>query len=127
MSKNQPSTHHKPRGGLLTFAIILIIISNLILAAAIHSMKGMWAPDAPLFLIWLTWLAALVSVLGGVLMWFWKKLGVYLYIAATIAITVLVFVLYAAAGGAAWGLIFGGLLPMIIVLYIIKPHWRWFT
>ena len=116
------SKQHKRRGGLLTFAIILIIIANLILAAAIHSMKGMLAPDAPTFLIWLTWISALGSVLGGVLMWFWKKLGLYLYIITTIAIAVLTFIIYADAGVSVWGMIMGGLLPMIIVLYIVKPH-----
>ena len=119
--------HSKPdRGGLLTFAIILIIISNLILAAAVHSLKGTLAADAPAFLIWLTWISALGSVLGGVLMWFWKKLGLYLYIITTIAIVLLTFIIFVQAGAVTWGMIMGGLLPMIIVLYIVKPHWRHF-
>ncbi len=78
------SKQHKRRGGLLTFAIILIIVANLILAAAIHSMKGMLAPDAPTFLIWLTW----ISALGGALMWFRMKrrVGVGHDYGATVAI-----------------------------------------
>jgi len=126
MSKSKQTHHHKTRGGLLTFAIILIILANLLLAAAIHSLKGTLAPDAPAFLIWLTWISALASVLGGVLMWFWKKLGLYIYIVATIAIVIFTFIIYAAAGVPVWGMIMGGLLPLIIVLYIVKPHWHQF-
>ncbi len=116
----------KKRGGLLTLAILLIIGSNLILAIAIHSLKGSLAPDAPIFLIWLTWVSAVASVLGGVLMWFWKKLGLYIYIVATIAIAVFSFIIYAAVGALVWGMLFGGLLPMFIVLYIVKPHFQQF-
>ncbi len=120
-SPSSPGTSPK-RGGLLTFAILLIIVSNVILAIAIHSLKGTLSPDAPIVLIGLTWLSAVVSVVGGVLMWFWKKWGLYLYIVATIAITVLAFVIFATAGAAMWGMIMGGLLPMILVLYIVKPY-----
>ena len=127
MSKNKHPQPQKPkRSGLLTFAIILIIISNLILAAAVHSLKGNLAPDAPAFLIWLTWLSALGSVAGGVAMWFWKKWGLHLYVITTIAIVVFTFIIYMAAGAAVWGMIMGGLLPMIVVLYIVKPQWRYF-
>ena len=126
MSEPKQTKHHKKRGGLLTFAIILIIIANLILAAAIHSMKGMLAPDAPIFLIWLTWISALGSVLGGVLMWFWKKIGLYLYIITTLAIVIFSFIIFADAGVSVWGMIIGGLLPLFIVLYIVKPHMRQF-
>jgi len=125
-ASSQKKSHHEPRGCLLTGAIILIIIANLILAAGIHSMKGSLAPDAPMFLIWLTWLSALGSVLGGVLMWFWKKLGLYLYIITTIAIIIFSFIIFADAGVAVWGMLLGGLLPIFIVLYIVKPHMQQF-
>ncbi len=124
MSKTRSQSRR--RGGPLTVAIILIILTNLILAAAIHSLKGTLAPDAPVFFIWLTWISALASALGGALMWFWKKLGLYLYIIATIAITVLTFIIFANAGVSVWGMIMGGLLPMIIVLYLVKPHMNQF-
>ncbi len=114
------------RSGLLILAIVLILLSNLLLAAAIQSIKGSLNPDAPILMIWLIWVSALVSVAGGIGMWFWRKWGLYAYIVATIVIVILTFVVFASAGATTWGMIFGGLLPMLIVLYIVKPHWRYF-
>ncbi len=122
MSEKKRSHYEQPRGGLLTFAIILVIVANLILAAGIHSLKGSLAPDAHIGLIIATWAFALASAVAGVAMWFWKKWGVTLYVISTIAIAVLVFLTFSLAGVASWGLLMGGVLPMIIVLYIIKPH-----
>lgn len=126
MSKKKQANQEQPRGGLLTFAIILVIIVNLILAAGIHSLKGSLAPDANFGLIIATWAFAWASVIAGVAMWFWKKWGITLYIISTIAIVVLVFLIFSLAGVASWGLIMGGLLPLIIVMYIINPHLKRF-
>jgi hypothetical protein len=122
MSKKKQATHQQPRGGLLTFAIILVIIINLILAAGIHSLRGTLAPDANFGLIIATWAFALASVVAGIAMWFWKKWGISLYIISTIAIAVLAFLIFILAGATSWGMLMGGVLPMIVVLYIIKPH-----
>jgi cation transport ATPase len=124
-SSSRKSSHkqqHAPRGGLLTFAIILVIIFNLLLAAAIHSLKGTLAPDAHIGLIVATWAFALASVVAGIAMWFWKKWGITLYIISSIAIVALTFLIFSLADVATWGMIMGGLLPVIIVLYIVKPH-----
>jgi len=126
MSKKVRSHQEQPRGGLLTFAIIMVIVVNLVLAAGIHSLKGTLAPDANFGLIILTWAFAWASVIAGIAMWFWKKWGIMLYIVSTIAIAVLTFLIFSLAGVASWGLIMGGALPMIIVLYIIKPHLKRF-
>ncbi len=127
MSKQKKHHHHKPeRGGLLTFAIILVIIANLILAAAIHSLKGTLAPDAHIALIVATWGFAVASVVAGVAMWFWQKWGIYLYVISTIAIVILTFLIFTLEGAATWGMMMGGVLPMFVVLYILKPHWARF-
>ena len=127
MTKSKSHQQQKPkRGGLLTFAIVMVIVVNLILAAGIHSLKGTLAPDAHIGLIILTWAFALASVVAGVAMWFWKKWGITLYIISSIAIVVLTFLIFSLADVTTWGMIMGGLLPVIIVLYIIKPHLKHF-
>jgi hypothetical protein len=127
MSKQKKHIQQKPkRGGLLTFAIILVIVVNLILAAGIHSLKGTMAPDAHIGLIVATWAFALASAVAGVAMWFWRKWGITLYIVSSIAIVVLAFLIFTLANAAVWGMLMGGLLPVIIVLYILKPYLKYF-
>jgi hypothetical protein len=127
MSKQKQHTQHKPeRGGLLTFAIILVIVVNLILAAGIHSLKGSLAPNANIGLIVATWAFALASVVAGVAMWFWKKWGITLYIISSLAIVVLTFLIFSLAHAEVWGMLMGGVIPIILVMYIIKPHLRYF-
>lgn len=123
--ENAPShkkANNEPRGCLLTGAIILVIVFNLMLAAGIHSLQGTTAPDANILMIVLTWGFALASVVAGVAMWFWRKWGIALYIISSIAIVILTFLILSLADVATWGMIMGGLLPVIVVLYIVKPH-----
>ena len=127
MSKQKRHIQHKPeRGGLLTFAIVLVIVINLILAAGIHSLKGTLAPDANFGLIIATWAFAWASVVAGIAMWFWKKWGITLYIISSIAIVILIFLIFSLADVPTWGMIIGGLLPIIIVMYILKPYLKYF-
>ena len=127
MSKQKKHPQHKPeRGGLLTFAIVLVVVVNLILAAGIHSLKGTLAPDAHIGLIIATWAFAWASVVAGIAMWFWKKWGITLYIISSIAIVVLIFLIFSLADVPTWGMVIGGLLPVIIVMYILKPHLKYF-
>ena len=125
MSKKTNS--QQSRSGLLTFAIILVILVNLILAIGIQSLKGSLAPDANFGLIILAWAFAWASVVAGIAMWYWKKWGIALYVVSTIAIAILTFLIFSLAGVISWGIIMGGVLPMIIVLYILKPYMQRFS
>ena len=125
MSKKTIS--QQPRSGLLTFAIILVILVNLILAIGIQSLKGSLAPDANFGLIILAWAFAWASVVAGIAMWYWKKWGIALYVVSTIAIAILTFLIFSLAGVISWGIMMGGVLPMIIVLYILKPYMQRFS
>jgi hypothetical protein len=59
-------------------------------------------------------LAAVADIVAAGAMWYWKKWGIYLYGAAAVA-TAAVTVL---ATGSVF-MVFGALLPAIIVLYIV--------
>jgi hypothetical protein len=64
--------------------------------------------------LWVMFLAAAADVVAAGAMWFWKKWGIYLYGAAAV-VTAAMSVL---ATGNVF-LVFGALLPAIIVLYIV--------
>jgi hypothetical protein len=55
-------------------------------------------------------------------MWFWKRWGIYLYVAAGIG-TAVVFLMRT---GSAW-MFFGAFLPLVIVGYILQPRLKYFT
>ena len=121
-STTHKKSNQEPRGCLLTGAIILVIVFNLMLAAGIHSLKGTMAPDANIIMIILTWGFAIASAVAGIAMWFWKKWGLTLYIISSVAIVILTFLIFSLADVATWGMIMGGVLPIFVVLYIVKPH-----
>jgi cation transport ATPase len=115
-SKTQPK-QHKHRSTLLAVAIVAVILYGIIMAAVYWTV----APDAERALtsisVWVAFLAAAAQVVAGVALWFWKKWGIYLFgisAAASAAVTVLV-------TGDLF-LLFGSLLPAVIVLYIIMTQ-----
>jgi uncharacterized membrane protein (DUF2068 family) len=66
-------------------------------------------------------LASLAAVIAGVAMWFWKRWGLYLYVVATIILAV---VTVLKTGSMI--MLFGVLLPAIIVLYIFSQALKYF-
>ncbi len=104
----------KRRSTLLTIALIIVILHGLVMAAIYWTV----VPDAQRTIgniaLWVMFLAAAADVVAGVAMWYWKRWGIYLYGVAS-AVSAIVAVL--AAGDLV--LLFGALLPAIIVLYIV--------
>jgi peptidoglycan/LPS O-acetylase OafA/YrhL len=117
-TKAQPAkAQPKHRSTLLAIAIVAVILYGIIMAAVYWTV----APDTERALtsisVWVAFLASAAQVVAGVALWFWKKWGIYLFgisAAATAAVTVLV-------TGDLF-LLFGSLLPAVIVLYIIMTH-----
>jgi cation transport ATPase len=117
-AKSQPTkAQPKHRSTLLAIAIVAVILYGIIMAAVYWTV----APDTERTLtsisVWVAFLASAAQVVAGVALWFWKKWGIYLFgisAAATAAVTVLV-------TGDLF-LLFGSLLPAVIVLYIIMTH-----
>jgi hypothetical protein len=102
------------RSTLLTIALVLVILQGIYLAVVYWTVL----PDAQRTLgniaLWLMLLAAVADVVAGIAMWFWKRWGIYLYgVAAIVGAAVALL-----ASGDLF-LVFGALLPSIIVLYIV--------
>lgn len=110
-SKAKPAKH---RNTLLTIALILVILHGLFMVAVYWTSVPEVQRGPTNVALWVMLLAAVASVVAGAAMWFWKKWGIYLYGAAAVA--------EAAVGLLATGslmMVFGALLPAIVVLYII--------
>jgi hypothetical protein len=104
----------KRRNTLLTIALIIVILHGIVLAAVYWTVL----PDTQRTLgnvaVWSMFLASAADIVAAVAMWFWKRWGIYLYgIAAVVGAIVAVL-----ASGDLF-LMFGALLPPIIVLYIV--------
>jgi hypothetical protein len=115
MSKaSSPARSAKRRSTLLTIALILVILQGIFLAVVYWTVL----PDAQRALgnlaLWIMFLASAADVVAGVAMWFWKKWGIYLYGVASVVGAAVALL----ASGDLF-LVFGALLPSIIVLYIV--------
>lgn len=104
----------KRRNTLLTVALVLVILQGIFLAVVYWTVL----PDAQRAIgniaLWIMFLASAADVVAGIAMWFWKKWGIYLYGIAAVAGAAVALL----ASGDLF-LIFGALLPAIIVLYIV--------
>jgi hypothetical protein len=110
-SQAKPAKH---RNTLLSIALVAVILHGLFMVAVYWTSVPDVQRGPTNWALWVMLLAAVASVVAGIAMWYWKKWGIYLYGAAAVA--------EAVVGLLATGslmMVFGALLPAIIVLYII--------
>jgi hypothetical protein len=109
-----PAKKAKHRSTLLAIALVAVALHGIFMAFVYWTS----IPDAQRTVgnvaLWVMFLAAAADVVAAGAMWFWKKWGIYLYGAAAV-VTAAMSVL---ATGNVF-LVFGALLPAIIVLYIV--------
>ena len=107
----------KHRSTLLTVALVIVILHGILMAAMYWTVL----PDAQRTLGNIALLgmfgAAAATVVAGVAMWFWKRWGIYLYGVASVVEAVIALL----ASGSIF-LLFGALLPAIVVLYIVMAE-----
>lgn len=104
------------RGWLLTLAIVLVIINGLLTTLVAYSdltTNGLEVKSLYLPILMITSAAGFI---GGMAMWFWKYWGFQLYIAAS-----LVAATAALMNTGSMLVLFAGVLPPIIVAYIVLP------
>lgn len=123
MSKSNQHTPH--RTTLQTIALVYIVLHGFIfwltansMPVADTSLTRILSPNLALTLIGL---ASLAAVIAGIAMWFWKRWGLYLYIVATIVLAVVIML-----KTGSMIMLFGVLLPAIIVLYIFSQALKYF-
>ena len=115
MSKSNKQPH---RSTLQTIALVYVILHGFLFWLTARSMPGQ---EETTLILALFGLASLAAVIAGVAMWFWKRWGLYLYVVATIILAV---VTVLKTGSMI--MLFGVLLPAIIVLYIFSQALKYF-
>ena len=100
------------RTSLQTAALVYVILHGFIFWAIARSMPS---EETTLALI-LFALTALASVIAGVAMWNWKRWGLYLYVGAGLALAGVVLLKTMSLM-----MVFGALLPMMIVVTLLNP------
>jgi hypothetical protein len=119
-SRSQPYTKSvtppkKVRGGWLTAALIFIAVHALFTAVLLLVHKKQAAPIPTPWLWTAAVLIALAEIGGAVAMWFWKRWGLYLFVAAVLAGIVVGFLMYPSQLAA-----FHGIIPVLILGYILQ-------
>jgi len=113
MSTSHHSNHHIPhRSKPQTAALLYVVIHGFIFWAIARSMS---VDDTTIALV-LFGLSSLASVIAGIGMWFWQRWGFQLYVIAGLVLGGVVLL-----KTVSMFMMFGVMLPMIIVMYILNP------
>jgi Na+/proline symporter len=106
----------KVRGGWLTGALIFIAVHAAITAVLLLVFRQQ-SSGIQLPVLWASAvLIALAEIGGAVAMWFWKRWGLYLFIAAILAGIVVGFLAFPTTPYVA----FHGIIPVLILGYILQ-------
>jgi hypothetical protein len=111
--KQEPQPVKKERGGWLIAILVFILIHAVFTAVLLIAYHK--DPGVSRTILWSgAIIAALLEIGSAVAMWFWKKWGIYLFIAATLAAIGFGLVVYPSMVVAFHGIIPLGLLGMIL-------------
>ena len=113
MSTSHHSNQHTPhRSKVQTAALIYVVIHGFIFWAIARSMSV----DHTTLALVLFGLSSLASVIAGIAMWFWQRWGINLYVIAGLVLGGVVLL-----KTASMYMMFGAMLPMVIVILIFNP------
>ena len=113
-AKNQPQPAKKTRGALIAVVLVAVALHGLILSAVYFSVLGEAERNVGNWALMAMFATSAADIVAAVAMWFWKRWGMILYgVAAAVQAGIAVL-----ATGDIF-LLFGALLPAIIVLYIL--------
>ena len=115
MSKAKPAPKPaKHRNTWLTVALVIVFLHGLLMAAIFWTVRRDVGKAWGNIAVWIMILSAVGDIVAAAAMWLWKRWGIYLYGLAAIGSAVVAVM----ASGDLF-LLFGALLPAIIVLYIV--------
>ena len=116
-AKNQQQPAKKERGALIAVVLVAVALHGLILSAVYFSVLGEAQRTVGNWALLTMFATSAADIVAAVAMWFWKRWGMILYgVAAAVQAVVVVL-----ASGDIF-LLFGALLPAIIVLYILATR-----
>lgn len=115
MSKTKPAPKPaKHRNTWLTVALIIVFLHGILMAAIFWTVRPDVEKTWGNIAVWIMILSAVGDIVAAAAMWLWKRWGIYLYGLAAIGSAIVAVM----ASGDLF-LLFGALLPAIIVLYIV--------
>ncbi|MFO7680406.1 MAG: hypothetical protein R6X34_10175 [Chloroflexota bacterium] len=112
----------KERPWYLSLAILLVLISGIfstVWALNEKRLLGVSFAEIPWW-AWAVFITNVVDIVAAAALWYWKKWGLWLYMASVVTRTVLLVVAGAFGSG------FASFLPFAIVGYIVSMHWKKF-
>jgi|JI10StandDraft_1071094.scaffolds.fasta_scaffold283923_2 hypothetical protein len=112
----------KRRGNLLTAALIVVFIHGIILSIFFYFRLGEAERVVGNLALLTMFAAAVADVVAAAAMWLWKRWGMWVY-----GISAVVSAVVAVLATGDFFLIFGALLPAIIVLYIVTARRQHFV
>ena len=116
-AKNQPQPAKKTRGALITTVLVIVALHGVLMTAAYYSMVDETLRSLGNWMLLTMIATSAADIVAAVAMWFWKRWGMILYgVAAAVQAVIVVL-----ASGDIF-LLFGALLPAIIVLYILATR-----
>ena len=104
----------KHRNTWLTVALVIVFLHGILMAAIFWTVRPDVEKTWGNIAVWIMILSAVGDIVAAVAMWLWKRWGIYLYGLAAIGSAIVAVM----ASGDLF-LLFGALLPAIIVLYIV--------
>ncbi|HQY90432.1 hypothetical protein [Caldilinea sp.] len=111
-TKQLPARKH--RKTLLTIALVIVLLHGFLMTAIFWTVRPDVERNLGNVAVWVMLLSSVADVEAAIAMWYWKRWGIYLYGLAAIGAAVVAVL----ASGDLF-LLFGALLPAIIVLYIV--------
>ena len=112
----------KRRGNLLTAALIVVFIHGIILGIFFYFRLGDAVRPLGNLALLTMFAAAVADAIAAAAMWLWKRWGMWVY-----GISAVVSAVVAVLATGDFFLIFGALLPAIIVLYIVTARRQHFV
>ena len=118
MSTSHHSNQHAPhRSKSQTAALVYVVIHGFIFWAIARSMSA----DHTTLALVLFGLSSIASVIAGIAMWYWQRWGYQLYVIAGLVLGGVVLL-----KTASMFMMFGVMLPMVIVIAIFNPALKHF-
>lgn len=121
-SKATKQSDSKERPWYLSLAVLLVLISGIfstVWALNEKRLLGVSFAEIPWW-AWAVVITNIVDIVAAAALWYWKKWGLWLYMASVVTRTVLLVVAGAFGSG------FASFLPFAIVGYIVSMHWKKF-
>ena len=122
MSKSKKNqTQVKERGTWLSIWLIFIMIHGIVASGLIWYLRNQGGDSSPAWILAVLFVMAIVDVVAAILVWNWKRWGLWLYAISTVVGIVLGLVL---TRSQLW--VFHDIIPLVILGFLVKDKQSYF-